>query len=370
MARSKLVKIVAYNIVVFVALISIMELGLTAIYQIKDELSDSNNIEDPRVELPNYEGVPWASQYWKDHHQRRSEYKSHVGWKYKELKTQTINIDNDGFRVSVTSVELLDSSDKVVFLGGSTMWGNGSNDENTIPSLFSALSSLDVKNLGQSSYCAYQSLILLQVEVSKGLIPDLVISYDGVNNTPLNRGYFQHKREEQFQDLVDGADRQGAGLFKAFSAIQRLTNSISNRLWAKRIDAVLKDSSTSKDEDHLAAIELLETWLTMKQFCEARGIEFICILQPHAFVGNPDVSHFENTAMKSIWKRHREKGYAYYQDIYELMKTSKYDELQASFLDLTNCLDGLPKVYVDFCHLSPNGNAQVAEELYEFTLKK
>ena len=86
------------------------------------------------------------------------------------------------------------------------MLGVGSNDENTIPSLLSSVSKgkFHVINYGEASYNAYQGFQLLQLESINGLKPDLVVSYDGVNNRPsLGRKYFSHIRESQISQKIE-----------------------------------------------------------------------------------------------------------------------------------------------------------------------
>ena len=73
-------------------------------------------------------------------------------------------------------------------LGGSSLWGFGARDDQTIPSLLAR--SLDeqgwrveLKNLAEIGYVSTQEVIALTRELQAGYRPDLVIFYDGVNDT-------------------------------------------------------------------------------------------------------------------------------------------------------------------------------------------
>jgi len=97
-------------------------------------------------------------------------------------------------------------------LGGSTMWGTGVNDANTIPALFAKIAQGRYRtiNLGESAYNAFQSFLFLKLQIINGLNPDIVVSYDGVNDAySLKSGQrpFSHQREDQIRTLMKGKDR-------------------------------------------------------------------------------------------------------------------------------------------------------------------
>ena len=77
---------------------------------------------------------------------------------------------------------------KVFMFGGSTMWGLGAGDDFTIPSIFAREAnnkgiSCEVANFGQYAFVSTQGVIELMLQLQKGNIPDVVIFYDGVNDT-------------------------------------------------------------------------------------------------------------------------------------------------------------------------------------------
>jgi lysophospholipase L1-like esterase len=85
---------------------------------------------------------------------------------------------------------------KLFFFGGSTMWGTGARDDFTIPSLISKSlygSKVNTKivNYGESSYVSTQEMIFLINQLQQGNIPDVVVFYDGYNDTRLT---YMHKR--------------------------------------------------------------------------------------------------------------------------------------------------------------------------------
>ena len=73
-------------------------------------------------------------------------------------------------------------------LGGSSLWGFGARDDQTIPSLLARKLlergiSVEVKSLSELGYVSTQEVIGLFRELQEGYRPDVVIFYDGVNDT-------------------------------------------------------------------------------------------------------------------------------------------------------------------------------------------
>jgi lysophospholipase L1-like esterase len=92
---------------------------------------------------------------------------------------------SDGLRL--TTNQPTDPKRRVLMFGGSTMWGTGSADRNTIPSILQKMlnsshpsQNFQVINFGFSTVVAHQQLSKLRtVQIKKG---DVVIFYDGGND--------------------------------------------------------------------------------------------------------------------------------------------------------------------------------------------
>jgi hypothetical protein len=142
-----------------------------------------------------------------------TEYRSYIDWRRLPYRGQTINIDEQGIRFTPQSELATEKSPLVVFLGGSTMWGTGADDANTIPALFAKIAQgrYRAMNLAEAGYNAFQGYLFLKLQIINGLIPDIVVSYDGVNDALcLNPGLrpFSHQREDQIRTAMRGKDRK------------------------------------------------------------------------------------------------------------------------------------------------------------------
>lgn len=144
---------------------------------------------DSRLAADVYENQDRAEDYFREFLQSGDvEWYSYVYWRRKPYQGKYINIDNKGIRR--TWNKPASSKDVKIFMfGGSTLWGTGARDEFTIPSLVSKKlqakwgTDVQVTNYGESGYVSTQELIALMLELQRGNVPDIVVFYDGVNDT-------------------------------------------------------------------------------------------------------------------------------------------------------------------------------------------
>jgi len=125
-----------------------------------------------------------------DHHATRGNYKSYpfVGYRHHPYKSKETNVNERGIRFTPGAV-CNDKAKKVFVFGGSTVYGNGVPDWETIPYYLqkelsqSSKEDICVTNYGNGAWISTQSLIMLILEIQEGRIPDLVIFYSGLNDT-------------------------------------------------------------------------------------------------------------------------------------------------------------------------------------------
>jgi len=358
----KALKTVAINCLILLVLLVVVDfcsMIILDLNKINNKVKNNEGLTetiDVRGGLTNYKNTPWAKIYFQEFHNLPSEYKSYYGWRRTKFTGKTINIDSFGIRKTTNVTN--SKSPVVVFLGGSTMFGSGSDDNNTIPSLFSQKikGKYQVVNYGETGYNSYQSLIFLQTQMAKGLLDSInvIITYDGVNNTKSFKNYFSHHREEQIQKSLKGIDTKHEYMFCIIQG--HLISKIKSRYTTKII------ISESKLYDKQTARELLESWLIMRTFAEVNNADFVCILQPNIFVGNPNITNIENDIDYSY------KGsFKYYKYVNKFIdENERYKVLKPHFIDMTNVFDNVPDVYIDFCHVSPNGSEIIADNILEY----
>ena len=90
-----------------------------------------------------------------------------------------------------------------------------------------------------------------------------------------------------------------------------------------------------------------------KLIAEKNNIKFIPVLQPTAFTSKSKKDYLSLNSELQIQ----------YEIIYKLIK-KKLDKINFDYLNLENSLDKQENYFIDFCHLSPNGNMIVARDIF------
>ena len=166
------------------------ELLTSVLFHLKDS-SAAKAVIDHRSEADTYSHAGWPSLYYKElADSSTAQWASYVYWKKAPFRGQYINVDRQGNRVTWSAdvaAPMSNDDVNILMLGGSTVWGIGSRDEFTIPSLLAKkLAERGVRarvtNLGQIGYVSTQDVTALLLEVQKGNVPDIVIFYNGFND--------------------------------------------------------------------------------------------------------------------------------------------------------------------------------------------
>ncbi len=365
----KIIKIIFINVLVLIGLLLLLNIGSIIVYQSYQALKPDQGIFNKTPGLPNYEDIDWGSKHFVEFHELPTEYSSYIGWRRGEYSGETIEITKKGLRYTPQSELTDENSLLVVFLGGSTMWGTGSNSENTIPALFSEVSKgrYETINLAESGYRAFQNYIFLLLQMNEGLRPAIVISYSGVNERSgfiATQQAISHNREYQIKSVMKGMDRKSNYKLSFRNFLFGPIEEFLFRL--KRKNAKEQYSmyyEITPERTKKVAKALLDSWMATKLLVEQNGGIYICALQPNAAFGEPYLDHLDLSNEYLVPYRHL------YPAVLELLQSPEYIDLAGNFIDLTTVFDGNEKFYIDFCHVSPNGNKVVAKKLYDHIQK-
>lgn len=361
------------NVQIFVLLLFFLNLLAIVVYQGYQHYRQAVGVGaaasvDARAMLPNYQDVDWAWKHFRELNDARAEYRSYVGWRRLPYAGETITIDERGLRRTQHSGPLDQEAPLALFLGGSTMWGEGADDSGTIPSRFAALQggAYEVLNFGESAYNAFQSYLFLKQNLLAGVRPQLIVSYDGVNEVHgrcrAGNDVFGHGREHQIRDAMRNRDRPGIddsplrlGVF--VSPLREFIARTAAWTQDRQADGFGYVCHEDQQRSRAVAQALLDSWLTLKKTADMYGAKFMAILQPVAYVGAPQTAHLSLDPVLAA------EYAAVYPLIGALLTGPAYRELHGHVLDLTGAFDGEEHIYIDFCHVSPNGNAIIAEQI-------
>ena len=136
-----------------------------------------------------YAGADWIDAYMADFFRIRLRWEPYVYWRRLPFQSRFINVDDAGLRRTSAGLPAGPGAAaiRIHVYGGSTTWGEGVRDEATIPSLISqglverGLAA-EVVNLGEGGYVFTQELIALLRRLQRGDVPDVAIFYNGLND--------------------------------------------------------------------------------------------------------------------------------------------------------------------------------------------
>jgi hypothetical protein len=362
--RISAIRIVAVNVLVLFIVANAAYWAIPVVSSVRDALKQWTPAPvDPRALLPNYADSPWAKDHFRELASLATKHMSFIGWRRQEFGGTTITVG--GPYLQRRTVNNRADRDTTAYLfGGSTTWGTGSPDDQTIPSHFNAITGIQVENFGETAYVARQNLAMLVQLLEDGRRPNLVVFYDGVNEvlarcrrdaSPSSYyldGHFVAALERKYQ--ID--DQTFAYLMRP---VVSLAGDIRNALFPSSAASYTGYDCHEKPEKAAAIAEnLVRDWAMAERLVEAHGGQFLAALQPLAYFSNTRLSHL--SLPKDLE--------AQYKVVYPLIKQKLARSKR--FHDLTAALDIDDFLYIDFCHVSPPGNKHIAARLAAIVLER
>jgi len=362
--KTETIKLLAINILVLFVLLNLIYWSVPILQLVLGRPGTASQFSNPDSRLPNYANIGWADQHKREMDQAemttaRADFKSFTGWRRKPFHGETVNVDGPYAQRRTVNTAASDAK-KAYLFGGSTMWGTGANDEGTIASQFAAMTGMRTENFGEAGYTAHQSLMLLIQLLQDGHRPDLVIFYDGVNEVAIKCVTVltpdSHMLEAQIDSLLKGQTKSPASFAHYFEPVWYITGRIKSALTRTSGVEQAEGFNCHRNSEKAARIadNVLHDWQMAKRIVDSYGIKFIGILQP--------VIYFSRTRKDHLGDVFPVMG-AQYLSVYPLIRQRMTQD--GTFHDLTSVLDFDEYFYVDFCHLSPNGNRRIAARMAE-----
>lgn len=280
----------------------------------------------------------------------RIEYAPWVMYKTANFSGKYVNAQ-DFIRKSIPEFSLTakDSALTIYFFGGSTMYGVGVTNNETIPSCFAEIckakglaKNIRVVNYGVPSYFSYQELILFLQMLQKDKGSKIAVFFDGLNDfLAINETRYRHPMLNHYYQTI-------------FSNSDQLNH-------AREFDYSFQFSSMQPVEDSLALVcdQVLKTYLQtqsqIRTIATAYNIRSIFFIQPVPFYQYP--SSLTDPVADKISRP--QFGILYPQ----LEKKAAGD---STFYFLGNMLKD-EKVYpfADGYHYSPQFNRKIAQAMFD-----
>lgn len=352
----RLIVLATGNLVIFLAML----IGANLLAAVAIDLRVDRLVKhDSRWALPNYQNNASAKVIFEEFNSLRSVYRPYVGWSRREFQGEATTIGSAGDRIHGDLPS--DPSRVVRFFGGSTMWGTGAADAETIPAIFNQLyPQFAVHNHGESGFLPRQSLArLINIALAREPL-DLVLFYNGVNQVwyycSEAAAFDRHGQTDKIARRTSGSQATKILYGSLFEAIQKLvTDADLFEAESERLD----QSRCERDPAYANRVveHLFDIWRMARRIVTASEGRFVALLQPVAYVGKPMRDHL---SLSLDSKRARN-----YRIIYGLIKKKLTETRDHWILDMTDAVDVAEPVYIDFCHISGNGNRIITQRLVE-----
>lgn len=348
-------KILKTNFIVFISILLVIEITSYLIYEYKFNV---NFVNVDRYNISNEQDI--FHQEVDDF--RRYKYKAFIGWEAGKKSGDHVNISDAGRRFSFGNKN---SPTEIALFGGSTMWGYGVSDLNTIPSIIGREGKFNAVNYAEQAYNSRQSLnLLINEKITSG---DLVVFYDGVNDVYHNclkknstngharEGYLRKLLAADFvnQNILNIDFQRGKYKMLSYSWTAKLifaaTGSDLNKL-ASNNNLLESREYVCDDRKKAEAVAdfIISSWSSAEKILKSDGVNFKCILQPNPYTLKVK-SHYHD----EIWSRA-------VKDVYPIIR-EKANSLSC-FIDASDWFDH--DYYIDgCCHVNQEGNAVIARKL-------
>ena len=332
-----------------------------------------------------------ATLFREFHATERIVYEPYTIWDRRYHPGDLINIDHAGFRRTKNNSEAEDALRVWVF-GGSTAWGEGAPDDETIPSHLAGLMNAwgvdtTVKNLGERGYVSTQEVVLLYRELQAGRRPDVVVFYDGINDAAAASNWPEvpgshvslHRIRDRFRFGEVPSERRRE--FVRSLGIYKASRIVLDRLEAR--DKSVRDRAGRRRHRHYTEVPRRQlplprraggrcmAWRTAsssRRSATSSGSRRCSSLQPSLWTdGKPlHVSekrilaeHLERRAMTHIMATRAEMSTI-------LGERREDDTLPSNVHDLGDVFSTVEEpVYIDYVHTAGPGYRIVAEALFE-----
>lgn len=363
------------------ALLLVTEGGFRLAFGFKDWLANQTR-PDRRLLDEGYGGASWPIEHYRELELIEDRWQPYVYFRQKPFRGKTITVGPDGLRATWQPPPASGDSSgtahrklKLLSLGGSSLWGFGARDDQSIPSVVARMLyergwRVELNNLAEIGYVSTQEVVALFRELQAGYRPDVVIFYDGVND--ITSGLLEgsaglstneiHRRTEfnLSQSPLRLAGVLGARLL-ADSGSYRFAQTVRRRLGGG--SATLQPAQPAEMLGELSA-GVLQCYQANLLLVEGLGRSFG--FRP-LFYWQPDVF---TKAIRHAVEEKEAASYAWaepiFRQVHQRISASAALRSDPAFRDLSGIFGDSPGlVFIDYCHTTESANLRIAAAIVD-----
>ena len=366
-----------------------------AVHSINDWISTPSETikSDLRSQLPAYQDVDYDASTLIQEVRESSpvRYQPYTVWRRRPFQGHTTTVEVNGSRTTHYNSEDPNALNIWMF-GGSTTWGVGAPDQETISSLLSKslnerLVSTHVRNLGERGFVSTQEVVYLLRELQAGHQPNVVIFYDGVNDAAaaglwpevpgthleldVVRDRFQQHQDDMLEEFV-----RSTGLYKAAQVFLDRTGITVQEPHFDQ-EATPESKNTTEPDYHWLAKRGLDLWFENHRLVQSLASEYnfipIFIFHPGLWdTGKPlhpselEIleSEKQSANLYMIMRVRAEMASILIQRLKTTDNTKNIYNLNEVFIDSADPL------YIDYVHVTGKGNKIVSEKITDIVLSE
>jgi len=373
-----LLKYFAVRLCVAVTL-GVILLGAVEYYSYRRYLPAAQDAMEPAVKLDLAEGGSASErEYWREFEQaNKVTYHQYVLWRRNPYRGEMLSINQDGVRRTLHT-KCDDKTFTVWMFGDSVMWGAGSPDGETIPSLVAldyekAGKPVCIVNYGEKGWANTQEMIALIEELKHAARkPDIVLFYDG--GTEAFAAYQSGRADvhSNYNSFKNFLDNWGASQKAGFSYIRQTnTYRFLEKIAAKTAFHNKKDATptTARDTEGLSAA-VVENYVqnmdVVNVLAKQHGFRAVFAWYPNMAVGHKELTPYEQEVLRMEYQKFPDLGLMY-QSTYKKGREVSHPD----FYYLGDMLDDQKaSLYVGISHLKPEGNQIAADRLFDILESK
>ncbi|HLI64211.1 MAG TPA: SGNH/GDSL hydrolase family protein [Terriglobales bacterium] len=353
------------------------------------------NDEDPRAYADGYHHAKWTHGFFREYNDSAVRWSPYVYWVGAEYKGQYVNINSSGIRRTWHRPEPADyrcgHRARIFMFGGSTMWGVGARDGYTIPSWLQRMLSErhacgEVTNFGQDGYVSTQEVLTLANLLRAGDVPDIVVFYDGYNDTltaAINREpgltYDEYSRRLEFNTNNFFRPVHERVLIKQL--LWRISMSsglgqIASRTVARMapesymiIEGTLvqrggtrAEAGDDKQLEAAAAQYYLANVRTVEAMARQFGFRALFYWQP-CIIDKKHLTAYEQEQAKAIPRFWRSFIVGVHQKVGQAAQSNNIHDISSLFADTTE------PYFIDQAHVTEDGNRIIAKQMLDEVVK-
>lgn len=350
---------------------------------------------DSRRLADGYHNAPWTSAYYQELGTMRMQWHPYSYWLGLPHSGRSFNIGPDGLRITWRGrnpTSRCTKPTRIFMFGGSTTFGDGARDDYTVPSWLQKILDdtpycTEVTNFGQEGYVSSQELLLLLEQLRVKNTPDLVVFYDGINDSEtawlegragvtwdetvrknefnITNRYYRENRDRLYQTAfyIFAMD---SSLGRTAKLILKALSPKGFRLMkGKLIGSGLASEDGSTADIKLAA-DVIRNYLANRAIVEALARKFgyqeLFYWQPTLF-DKPHLTPYERAMLRANADTFRPIIETVYTQMERIATQNGIMDISGIFHDATQ------PYYVDTFHLNEDGNRVIAQRMSRDVLR-